>query len=123
MIERFGIESGLGSVYIGLTTPIIVAGSACLLLVTNAPLPLTRVSWIFKPFQYFRRIGGMKMNQFGMGELNFTSLFVFLIALPVVVYFTKFGRIIGHAGASKALKLKAFANYFGMAGVMALSFF
>lgn len=126
LLDKYEINGGTGAVYIFLTTPMLVVGSMCLLLVTDVALPLTRTSWFTKPIQSIRAIGGSKLNQFGLGDHKFVAFFCFFVVFPILAYLIENieRRIIRPQEEPPTAEdnLHRMADYFGIVGSLALSF-
>ncbi|KAL7558547.1 hypothetical protein ACA910_015749 [Epithemia clementina (nom. ined.)] len=119
------INGGSSSKLIGVNAPLLIAASACLLLVTATSLPRYAHTWVNYFFSCYR--GGQdekKKNQFGLGEANFNYVAIFLVVVPPFAYFMENldRRVFGEDETGEQ-KLKTAADTAGLAGVLCLSFF
>jgi predicted ferric reductase len=129
LLSNFDISYQNGARLILLISPVLIVSCLCLLLVTNAPLPRRCQHWanmFFASLRTHESHGASKKNQFGIGELSFNLVAVFLVAMPVFGFLilTIEKAVIGQQyPLVKEEKLRAISNAAGMAGTLALSFF
>jgi predicted ferric reductase len=128
-------------VHIGLLVPYLFAASLCTLLITNAPLPGTKISWVNRFFAAIRAFkindaeygaALTKKNQFGVGEANFNLMAIWLVFIPTFVQFfgylpitLEYARDGAREEGQSVLKgsMESTSYYFGWVGVFALCFF
>ena len=123
-------------------TPLLLVASISTLLLTNAPLPARRLSWVNKIFAHVRRFRIMdaehgvaiqKKNQFGVGHPDFNLMSIWLILIPGTLLFcTYIHHTLHHArdpeklpeGVTVRQRSVEYVSYTaGWAGSVILSFF
>ena len=127
---------------LGFITPLLLVASISTLLLTNAPLPASRLSWLNKLFANVRRFRIMdaehgvaiqKKNQFGVGQPDFNLMSIWLILIPGMLLFcTYIHHTLEHArdpetlpeGVTAKQRSVEYVSYTaGWAGTVLLSFF
>ena len=129
LVSEFDIGYRHGTRLIMLISPMLFVSALCHLMITDAPLKnrlQIRINAFFARYRGFeyKEDGIEKKNQFGLGELSYNYLAIFLVTMPVIFFFIlTLDNVLGGEEVSGEDKWKAISNASALAGTLALSFF